>query len=96
MSAVGEPREDLHLRAESATPTRRPCANRIVENLARRAFRRPVTAEDVTPLMAFYKSGCATGGFEGGVRDALSADPGEPAFPLSRGIRRRGPRRFAR
>src|SRR3954462_1604161 len=33
-----------------------PCANRIVENLARHAFRRPVTAEDTTPLMAFYKS----------------------------------------
>src|SRR4029077_19094037 len=43
-----------------------PCANRIVENLARHAFRRPVTAEDLTPLMAFYKAGSATGGFEGG------------------------------
>src|SRR4029434_10142855 len=49
------------------------CANRIIESLARRAFRRPVTAEDVNPLMAFYKAGSATGGFEGGVRDALSA-----------------------
>src|SRR5215831_5996577 len=50
-----------------------PCANSIVENLARHAFRRPVNADDVNPLMAFYKSGAATGGFEGGVRDALSA-----------------------
>jgi mono/diheme cytochrome c family protein len=57
-----------------------PCANRIVENLARRAFRRPVTAEDVNPLMAFYKSGSATGGFEGGVRDALSAILASPHF----------------
>jgi hypothetical protein len=32
------------------------CANKIVEDLARRAFRRPVTAEDVNPLMAFYKA----------------------------------------
>jgi len=56
------------------------CANRIVENLARRAFRRPVTAEDVAPLMAFYKSGSATGGFEGGVRDALSAVLASPHF----------------
>src|SRR4029453_17819876 len=36
------------------------CASRIVENLARRAFRRPVTAEDLTPLMAFYKGGSAS------------------------------------
>jgi hypothetical protein len=56
------------------------CANRIVENLARRAFRRPVTAEDVNPLMAFYKSGSSTGGFEGGVRDALSAILASPHF----------------
>jgi len=57
-----------------------PCANRIVENLARHAFRRPVTAEDVKPLMAFYKSGSANGGFEGGVRDALSAVLASPHF----------------
>ena len=56
------------------------CANRIVTDLARRAFRRPVTAEDVNPLMAFYKSGSATGGFEGGVRDALSAILASPHF----------------
>ena len=56
------------------------CANRIVENLARRAFRRPVTAEDINPLMAFYKAGAATGGFDGGVRDALSAILASPYF----------------
>ena len=57
-----------------------PCANRIVESLARHAFRRPVTAEDITPLLAFYKSGSANGGFEGGVRDALSAVLASPHF----------------
>src|SRR5262245_53695021 len=57
-----------------------PCANRIVESLARRAFRRPVTAEDVTPLMVFYRSGYEAGGFEGGVRDALSAILASPHF----------------
>jgi hypothetical protein len=56
------------------------CANKIVENLARRAFRRPVTAEDLNPLMAFYKSGRATAGFDGGVRDALSAILASPHF----------------
>jgi mono/diheme cytochrome c family protein len=56
------------------------CARKIVESLARRAFRRPVTAEDVNPLMAFYKAGSATGGFEGGVRDALSAILASPHF----------------
>jgi mono/diheme cytochrome c family protein len=56
------------------------CASKIVENLARRAFRRPLTADDVNPLMAFYKSGSATGGFEGGIRDAISAILASPHF----------------
>ena len=56
------------------------CANKIVENLARRAFRRPVTVEDLNPLMAFYKQGRASAGFDGGVRDALSAILASPHF----------------
>jgi hypothetical protein len=56
------------------------CAREIISTLARRAFRRPVTDEDLTPLMAFYKAGSATGGFEGGVRDALSAILASPHF----------------
>jgi len=56
------------------------CARKIVSNFARRAFRRPVTDEDVTPLMAFYKSGSANGGFERGVRDAVTAVLASPHF----------------
>ena len=64
----------------SASRDETSCANKIIENLARRAFRRPVTVEDLSPLMAFYKSGRATAGFEGGVRDALSAILASPHF----------------
>ena len=56
------------------------CALKIVENLARRAFRRPVTQEDVAPVMAFYKSGQAKGGFDAGIRDAVSAILASPHF----------------
>jgi len=56
------------------------CARKIVANLARHAFRRPVTDDDLTPLMAFYTAGYASGGFEGGVRDALSAILASPHF----------------
>jgi hypothetical protein len=77
--------EDFHL---PACPRSKPnkqseenaCAHKIVENLARRAFRRPVSAEDLSPLMAFYKSGHASAGFEGGVREALSAILASPHF----------------
>ncbi len=56
------------------------CALKIVENLSRRAFRRPVTQEDIAPLMAFYKSGQAKGGFDAGIRDAVSAILASPHF----------------
>ena len=73
-------RSKIFICRPTSTRDEAACANRIVENLARRAFRRPVTAEDVNPLMAFYKAGSATGGFEGGVRDALSAILASPHF----------------
>jgi hypothetical protein len=34
----------------------RACARQIAENLARRAFRRPVTTEDINRLMPFYEA----------------------------------------
>ena len=39
-----------------------------------------MTEEDLNPLMAFYTSGRAAAGFEGGVRDALSAILASPHF----------------
>ena len=66
--------------ARQASLDETACATKIVESLARRAFRRPVTADDVNPLMAFYKAGHESGGFESGVRDALSAILASPHF----------------
>ena len=48
-----------------------PCASRILSTLAQRAYRRPVTKEDVQTLLSFYKAGRAEGGFENGIRAAL-------------------------
>jgi hypothetical protein len=56
------------------------CATEIVTNLAERAFRRPVTSTDLEPLMAFYDAGYREGGFEQGIRDALSAVLASPHF----------------
>lgn len=58
------------------------CARTIVENLARRAYRRTVTAEEIDGIMGFYTSGHAKGGFERGVRDALEAVLASPFFVL--------------
>jgi hypothetical protein len=49
------------------------CATRIVATLARRAYRRPVTASEVGRLMAFYNAGRKAGSFDTGIERALRA-----------------------
>jgi mono/diheme cytochrome c family protein len=49
------------------------CASRIMSNLARKAFRRPVTDKDLAPLMHFYSEGRKAGTFEGGIENATVA-----------------------
>ena len=66
---------------EPASPAdEEACAARIVGTLARRAFHRPVTDEDVEDLLAFYREGRADGGFHGGVRRALESILVDPEF----------------
>ncbi len=57
------------------------CAERIVADLARRAYRRPVTTADTAPLLAAYLAGREEGGgFEDGVRWAIEALLVSPKF----------------
>jgi len=58
----------------------RPCAEAIVSRLAREAYRRPVTAEDLLGPVSFYERGAASEGFEVGVRTALQAILSSPNF----------------
>jgi hypothetical protein len=50
-----------------------PCAKQILSELARGAFRRPVTDADLEPLLAFYRVGRESGGFEAGIQQGLMA-----------------------
>jgi mono/diheme cytochrome c family protein len=47
------------------------CARKILSTLAYRAYRRPVTEEDLQALLKFYKAGRSEGNFEDGIRTAL-------------------------
>jgi hypothetical protein len=49
------------------------CARAIISALARRAYRRPVTTEDLAGPLAFYSAASAEGGFEAGIEMALRA-----------------------
>ena len=66
--------------------TRSDCARRIAANLARRAFRRPVTDADVDPLMPFFEAGRKAGSFDSGIEHLVAAVLVSPDF-LYRAIR---------
>src|SRR5215469_8050838 len=64
----------------------RACAERITRDLAGRAFRRPITKDDVARQMAFYGPGHeGGGGFNAGIEQAVTAVLVSPDF-LYRGI----------
>lgn len=84
----------LHIYGISDTPSRRriflcrptnvasemPCTRRIISTLARRAFRRPITASDMQALLGFYRLGRRQAGFEAGIRTAIQALIASPEF----------------
>lgn len=47
------------------------CAKSILSTLARRAYRRPVTADEVGTLLAFYETARRERGFEAGIQSAI-------------------------
>jgi mono/diheme cytochrome c family protein len=74
----------------SATPSRdrifvcrtqdRDCARTIVATLAKRAYRRPVSADDVNELLQYYDEAVKHGGFEDGIRSAITGTLASPFF----------------
>ena len=69
--------------APTAPAAQRACAQGILERVATRAYRRPLTETDRAALMKFYDAGAKTGGMEGfedGVRLGLQAVLASPHF----------------
>jgi hypothetical protein len=57
------------------------CARRVLSNLAKRAYRRPVTAEDLEAPVAFYTGARERGGsFDAGIRAGLARILASPSF----------------
>jgi len=56
------------------------CAKRIVANLVRRAYRRPVGEEDLQRPMTFFREARASGSFEEGIEMALASILVNPNF----------------
>lgn len=60
------------------------CAVEILTTLAKRAFRRPVSADDIVPMMTFYEEGRAGGTFEDGIELGLRRLLSDPEFIVRR------------
>ena len=56
------------------------CVRRILTTLMRRAYRRPVTEQDLESPLEFYRRGRSEDGFEGGIEMALSSILVSPEF----------------
>ena len=86
--SAGPPRDTPSRRAIFVCQPRRaaderPCAERILTTMARRAWRRPVTAGDRESLLEFYAAGRRDGGgFEAGVQYGLERILVDPDFLL--------------
>jgi hypothetical protein len=79
-------REKLFICKPEAPAQERACAERITQDLAGRAFRRPITKKDIDGLMAFYDAGHeGSGGFNAGIEQMVTAVLVSPDF-LYRGI----------
>ena len=76
-----EGRRRLFVCRPAAGAAEGPCARRILTAAARRAYRRPVTAADIDPLLELFALGRADGArFEDGIEMALSGVLVSPSF----------------
>jgi len=71
---------DARGRATQGAVAEQLCAERILSELATRAYRRPVGEEDLQDLLAYYRDGLGVGGFEEGIRSGLTGILASPYF----------------
>jgi len=56
------------------------CAEEIISVIAARAFRRPLAETDLIALLQYYRDGYESGGFEEGIRSAITGILASPHF----------------
>jgi mono/diheme cytochrome c family protein len=70
LDATGPGQSQSRRRIFACSTRDEACARKILSTLARRAYRRPVAAADVDPLLAFYREGTKAS-FDEGIERAL-------------------------
>ena len=73
-------REKIFICRPADTDQEEVCATKIISELAGKAFRRPITPEDLESLLEYYEYGTEEGGFESGIQAAIQAILAKPEF----------------
>jgi hypothetical protein len=73
-------REKIFICRPAQASEQEACAERIISSLARRAYRRPISDNDLPQLMKLYQEGAKGGDFEAGIRLALQKILISPEF----------------
>ena len=73
-------RQRIFICHPASTREELPCARKIISTLARRAYRRPVTDNDLETLLSFYQSARNSSTFENGIEMALRRILASPQF----------------
>ena len=66
--------------ADAGSADEVPCVRKILAPLARQAYRRPVSENDLEALLSFYQQGRNQGSFDDGIRTAVQAILASPEF----------------
>jgi len=75
-----ESRRKIFICRPETAAQERPCAQKILSNLARKAYRRPVATHEIDTLMAFYKEGRVDRTFDEGIRRGVERILAAPSF----------------
>jgi hypothetical protein len=73
-------RRKIFVCSPSSPAAEEPCARRILSSLAMRAYRRPVTDQELNTLLEFYRSGRKEKDFNTGIQRGLERILAAPAF----------------
>jgi hypothetical protein len=73
-------REKIFVCHPAGAADEQACAEKVLSNLAHRVYRRPIDPDDLPPLLAQYRKGAESGGFEAGIRLALERILVAPEF----------------
>ena len=73
-------RERIFMCRPSTQAQEEACASKILSTLARRAFRRPVTQDEVARLLEFYAIGRKKGSFDAGIQMGIRRILASPSF----------------